>query len=355
MIWLTWRQLRIQAAVVIAAAASAIIVLAATGPRLASLYRTSAADFINQIQFSRADHNVYIFGVILVYVAPAIMGAFWGAPLIARELETGTHRLVWTQSVSRRSWLAGKMGLAGLTALVVSGLLSLALSWWSSPIDRALNHGQGAGPFSLPRLSPVIFGARGIVPIGYTAFAFAAGVAIGLVVKRSLPALAVTLTLVAAAQIVMPTVVRAHLIAPERINVTISASSLKGLMIHGDPEHGPIGPVKLTVHSTAGPGSWALSNETINAEGTVVKNLPSWVLDCGGPRVPKAQASPVANGFASQKACFTRLANEGYRQQVTFVPAGRFWALQWRETGLLFLAALLLVGFCFWRIDRDLS
>jgi ABC-type transport system involved in multi-copper enzyme maturation permease subunit len=33
---------------------------------------------------------------------PALLGMFWGAPLIARELESGTYRLAWTQSVTRR-------------------------------------------------------------------------------------------------------------------------------------------------------------------------------------------------------------------------------------------------------------
>jgi hypothetical protein len=53
--------------------------------------------------------------------------------------------------------------------------------------------------------------------------------------------------------------------------------------------------------------------------------------------------------------CFTRLADEGYRQRVTSQPASHFWALQWRETGILLALALLLTGFCFWRIRRDLS
>ena len=46
-----------------------------------------------------------------VLIAPAIVGIFWGAPLIARELETGTHRLVWNQTVTRTGWLATKLAL----------------------------------------------------------------------------------------------------------------------------------------------------------------------------------------------------------------------------------------------------
>ena len=61
----------------------------------------------------------------LVLVVPVLIGMFWGAPLIARELETGTFRLAWTQSVSRVRWLLVKLGLVGLAAIVVAGGLSL--------------------------------------------------------------------------------------------------------------------------------------------------------------------------------------------------------------------------------------
>ena len=44
-------------------------------------------------------------GLILL---AAVIGVFWGAPLVARELEQGTQRLVWTQSVTRRRWFSTK-------------------------------------------------------------------------------------------------------------------------------------------------------------------------------------------------------------------------------------------------------
>jgi len=53
---------------------------------------------------------------LVVLVVPALIGVFWGAPLIARELETGTFRLAWTQSVTRTRWLAVKLGVVVLEA-----------------------------------------------------------------------------------------------------------------------------------------------------------------------------------------------------------------------------------------------
>ena len=68
---------------------------------------------------------------------PALIGMFWGAPLVAREFETGTLRLVWTQGVTRVRWLAAKLGVAGMAAITAGELFSLMVDWWSSPIRKA--------------------------------------------------------------------------------------------------------------------------------------------------------------------------------------------------------------------------
>ena len=70
-------------------------------------------------------------------LVPALIGIFWGAPLVARELEAGTFRLAWTQSVTRTRWLAVKIALVGLASVLAAGLLSLLVTWWSSPLDRS--------------------------------------------------------------------------------------------------------------------------------------------------------------------------------------------------------------------------
>ena len=76
---------------------------------------------------------------------PAIVGVFWGAPLVARELEAGTHRLAWTQSISRTRWLATKVGLVGLAARRRRGGADRLVTWWCGPIDDALNAGARSG------------------------------------------------------------------------------------------------------------------------------------------------------------------------------------------------------------------
>ena len=137
MIWLTWRQLRASAAMTAGALALLAAVLLLTGPGLADDYASGIAACSSQsggcdgfIDRFLDENQTSVLGVTAVALAlPALVGLFWGAPLITRELEAGTHRLVWNQSITRTRWLAVKLGLTGLAAMVVAGLGSLAVGW----------------------------------------------------------------------------------------------------------------------------------------------------------------------------------------------------------------------------------
>jgi hypothetical protein len=190
MMWLTWRQFRAQTIVTSAALTVLALVLWRTGPDLAHLYDTSsiatckpdincatlATRFLNKLP--KINTLMYFLGIGLLFAAPAIIGVFWGAPLVAREIEAHTHRLAWNQSVTRTRWLAIKLAIIALAAMATTGLLSLMLTWWSSPIDRAASLNPTHG-ISLIRMAPVLFGARGITPVAYAAFAFTLGVTAG--------------------------------------------------------------------------------------------------------------------------------------------------------------------------------
>jgi hypothetical protein len=342
MIWLTWRQSRIQAGTIYAAIAVIAAVLAATGGQVAHLYRSGVATFFQEFTASRTNTTLYYVGVAAVLVVPAVIGAFWGAPLIAREVETGTHRLVWNQTITRRRWLAAKLGFTGLASIAAAGLLSLAVTWWCSPIDRAIDNGHaGSGIFTQSRLATIMFDARGIAPIGYAAFAFTLGVTAGLVLRRTVPAMAVTLAVFVVAQIVMPLWIRPHLIPPVRTTVTITADNLQGL-----ESNGPNSQQHLVVN-LGKPGSWVVTDQTIDRAGHVVATLP----------VPAQCARPQPGGkHAGPPDCLGALTRKitqlGYRQRIAYQPTSRYWALQSCEMGVFLAASGLLIGFCFWRIRR---
>ena len=113
MIWVSWRQFRTPAAVALGALTIVAIVCVVTGPHLIHLYDTTVATCRARGDCSTAteeflghDSSLRTWLGVLAVVVPGIIGMFWGAPLVAGELEAGTHRLAWTQSVSRTRWLA---------------------------------------------------------------------------------------------------------------------------------------------------------------------------------------------------------------------------------------------------------
>jgi hypothetical protein len=306
------------------------VALAVTGPHLAHLYRTKGAAFLHEV--GGAETALYVVSSLALLGAPALIGMFWGAPLVTRELDAGTHRLAWTQT-TRTRWLAVKLGFVGVAAMAAAGLLGLAVTWWAGPIDRAVAglHGRpGPGIFTFSRLSPEMFDARGVVPLGYAAFFFVLGVTVGVITRRTLPAMAVLLALFTVIQIVTSVWVRPRLVAPEHLTTRIDAGNLMNINM--------LNHVHVTIDA---PGAWITSQRTVDAAGHPV-NLPSWVLACPG------------DGPAN-RACFARLADLGYRQQVTYQPAGRFWPLQLAETGIYLGLALLVAVLCVWWVRRRLS
>jgi hypothetical protein len=330
MIWLTWRQFRTQAAVIYGAMAVLAAALAATGPQLARHYHADPGRFLSRV--SSADSALYLLSALAVLALPVIVGLFWGAPLVTRELDAGTQRLAWTLT-TRTRWLLTKLGLTGLAAIAAGGLLSLAVTWWASPIDAAIASSRGLpgpGVLVFTRLSREVFDSRGIVPLGYAAFAFVLGVTIGVIIRRTLPAMAIFLPVFIAAQVIMAVGVRPGLIAPEHLTTTITGANLLSVNVADS--------VTVIINQ---PGAWITAERTVNAAGQPAR-APAAVMNCllnSGP------------GQATQ-ACLTRLARLGYRQQVSYEPASRFWTLQWEETVIYLAVALLLAGLCTWWIRR---
>ena len=183
MTWLTWRQFRAQAIAAAAALAVLAILLAVTGPYMAHLYDSSGIATCTGVgcqplsQHLRQQAAVVRHGHLPPrprdHVPRAgLVGVFWGAPLVTREIEARTLPLTWNQSVTKTRWVAVKLGLVGLASVATAGLLSLMLTWWSSPMDSTLEIPYGHR-LLLERLGPVLFATRGVAPLGYAAFAFA--------------------------------------------------------------------------------------------------------------------------------------------------------------------------------------
>jgi hypothetical protein len=346
MIWLTWRQFRPQAVTAIAALAAFAVLLGVTGPHLASLYAASgisscqgsdcrgpANSFLVQLDADGTYSVLYLLGIAIILIAPAAIGIFWGAPLIAREFEAGTHHLAWNQSITRNRWLAVKLTLTGLAAMAVTEALSLLQAWWSAPIGLAVSRGGSVGGGSLiamGQFSPLVFASHGITPLGYAAFAFALGVTAGVLIRRAVPAMAITLAVFAAVQVAMPLWVRPHLFPPDRTITTISSVSDIGF------QSSTQGTFTITAHGLSSqPDAWILSSGAVNAAGEPVSTVPA---ACG-------QAARADSGLDC-------LASNGIRVAITYQPASRYWTFEWTETAIYLALALALTGYCFWLLSR---
>ncbi|MGH8833950.1 MAG: hypothetical protein ACRDWG_02965 [Actinomycetes bacterium] len=338
MIWFTWRQFRTPAWITVGALAALGVVLVVTGRSIADAYdaanvaacgsdcTTAIDNFLREVRASTSG-TVYDLANILMLVGPALIGIFWGAPLLAHELETGTHRLAWNQSVTRTRWLATKLVIVGGAAALTAGVLSWAIGAWADQIDNAAGN----------RITPGLFSSRGIVPIGYALFAFVLGVTLGMLIRRTVPAMAATLGIYSAVAISMTESFRAHLVPADHTIRSLDIASpgaLDTLMINDDTG-------QMTVLGSDNlPDAWVLSNQTITDAGQVFSG-PVNLQYCG----PNA-------GFDE---CQEWVGSLGLRQELTYHPADHFWPIQWIETGILIGIALLLAGFCFWWIRRRVS
>jgi ABC-type transport system involved in multi-copper enzyme maturation permease subunit len=326
MTWLTWRQSRIQflSAAVALVALAVVYGLTASGlNHLYARYGSHPAEFLDQVK-TGSYPALYFAGGAIMYLVPLIIGAFWGAPMIARELEAGTHRLAWNQSVSRTRWLVMKLAIGGAAAMAFAGLASLLLSWWAGPIDRA--GGFPVGSSQLSKFQPILFGTRGIVPIGAAALAFTIGMCAGLLLRRTLPAMAVTSGVFAALLVAMPLAVSPHLISPAQYTrpVLVNLATPAMVITSNGEINDPV---------TDMPGAWILSDQIITKSGTVFTMSNSAVCSTG-----------------SQAQCDAWLAAQPLRQHVLYQPANRYWTFQILETLIWLALALGLAGVCMWRI-----
>jgi hypothetical protein len=341
-IWLAWRQFRAQAAVGAGTLLVVIVVGITSRWRLDGLYASSGiahcaargdcaaktSSFLNQVNGSLLNHLPLLLGTVLVAV-PAVISMFWGAPVISSELDTGTYRLAWTQSVTRSRWLSLKLGLVGFGGLGVAAAFSWTVTWSADPIDQ----------MSLGRVLPATFSERGIVPVGYAAFGVAFAVAAGTLIRRPIATMGVTLAVLTAAEVVARWI-RPHLMSPVRTLLPISPGDISGIGIH--MLRSGTGVLNLTgTVSTA--GRWVLANQIVNAAHQPVNGIP---LSATGP------LSVQSCALSRALSCLPYVAQHGYQELVTYQPASRFWDLQVRETAIFLGLALALTVFSFWRIRR---
>ena len=314
MIRLTWRQHRLQAgsAAVLLAVLAALLVW--TGQQMSAYLDTSG---LSACLAANGDCGGFTklfsirYGGLLGYSAwlnflPMLVGIFWGAPLLARELEQGTHRLAWTQTVTRRRWLLTKVSLLLGAAVLAGAAFSALLTWWFHPFAQV-----GVGGYAPMNLN--VFDFQGTAPIGYTVYAFALGALAGVLTRRTLPAMAITLA--------------GYL--PLRLYVQNLRESFMAPLTVSYPPFG--------ASPRAGLGDWVLRS-------TIVDNAARELSDAA-----VVASCPTTGG--SKGTVTECLAAHGFQQLDNYQPASRFWTFQGIETGL-FVALTALLLLTLWSVTR---
>jgi hypothetical protein len=306
MTWLAWRQTRAQAIVAIVATAVVASVLVATRRHVAATPEDEMTTFYTTLQ---------LLGTVLIGV-PVAIGAFWGAPLLARELELGTHRLAWTQGVTRRRWLGTRLGVLAVLAIVVTVAFAALFTWWSLPFDA---HGN--------RIGTANFGQRGLAPIAYSLFALSLGTFVGTVVRRTLPAMAITAVAFFVMRYTFQLAVRPRLAGTVELT--------RALPMFGRAADDP-----------AAAGAWVVSAVTVDGHGRVI-------------------APGAADRILAEACNLTRTSSEdayrhcaeqlGLHDVVRVHPASQFWPMQLWESLAFCALGVALVAACFWWVRHRTS
>lgn len=326
MIWLTWRQHRAQVGFLLLgllATAAALLPLGRSMHKtydegLASCLRTAGnPEFLQPgagagchelADRFTSDYGYLIPLTILLVFLPLLAGLFLGAPLVAREVEQGTHRLIWTQGVSRLRWATTKFGLLGVAGLGLAAGYAALLSWWLEPLNVA------AGS----RLEWLIFDLQGVVPLAYTFFAVALGIAAGVLSRKLLPAMGITLAAFVASRVLVAWLARPHYQAPIERKTSVVGDQVPN-PLHGD---------------------WTISDGVYDAAGN---RLSGGSTHC-----------PTEVGREMPAEMLERCDPSNYNLEV-FQPAARFWTFQWIETALFSTLAAALLAYAVHSVRRRIA
>ena len=345
MIWLAWRQFRVQALVTFGLLVAFAVVVLVTGLHLRDVYGSlGGAHCAARSDCTALSRHETVLADVLgpaLLAIPVLLGMFWGAPLVAREFESGTYRLAWTQSVTRRRWLSVKVTLVGAAALIVAGLASWLVSWWFAPLDAV----------HVNRFAPSVFTARGLVAIGYAGFAFALGIAASTLTRRTLPAIAASLLSFIAVRIAVTLWVRPHLLHAKEVLVSVAYGQGVGFVSSASG-------VSVAPNVTPIPNAWILSTALVDharhplsaaqLHDLLIRACPAIVAGlpqrAGSP--PKGPRGPASGPVL---ACEQRLSHHVH-QLVTYQPPSHYWPLQALETAIFLAAAVALIAVAVWRV-----
>ena len=301
MIWVSWRQHRSQAVAGLGVLAALAVYAIVVGTSMrtafghdglpACLARSQATSCQDAVQAFTGEFgsavNIAFSSVLLI--APGLLGVIIGAPLIASELEYGTWRLAWSQTIPRTRWLAVKLALVTGGLIVLGAAMTAVITWYRAPMDRLTGH-----------FLPNIYDYEGLVLTAYIVCAFGFGVLAGLLIRRSIPAMIAAFIPWLAVRLVLEFVFRPHFLAPVAL-----VRNCAGICVESG-QNGGTG---------------------ISAIPPATGHIGDWMLSVGGNA-------------------------QGTQTVISYQPADRFWIFQSIEAGIFVALTAVALGAAIWLLRR---
>ena len=314
MAWVTWRQHRAALGGVAVFLGAFAVYLWLTGLQMhhaEAAYCHPAASLGCAINFTGRYGQTAIIVSIALQAVPALIGAFVAAPVLSRELETGTFQYAWTQGIGRLRWTVGKLVPLAVAVTTAAGAFTVLFAWYNEP--------WVAAGYVMP-FSARAFDLLGIAFAAWTLAAFAIGALAGMLVRRAVPAIAATLAVYAGLAFATGLWLREHYITP------------------------------LVTYSTNLPGSawiisrWYTKGGRLVSQSAIIQELR------GDHQAPATQVGP--NTLQAVLDPVRYLTRHGYTNWTSYQPASRFWPFQWIEGGWLLALSVLLIAATVWLVRR---
>jgi hypothetical protein len=341
MAWVTWRQHRFPLAVVVTLLGAVAVYLWLTGLQMHHAYAIAVACrpagsltcqnavFNFDSAYAPTAHTVSV----LLQVAPALIGAFAGAPVLARELETGTFRYAWTLAFGRWRWAVAKLVPLAVAVSAAAGLFSMLFSWYYQPLF--------ADGSSIP-FDPALFDLRGVAFAAWTLAAFGIGALAGMLIRRVVPAIAATMAAYAGLALAAGLYLRQNYLTP--------------LLARNVPQ----ALAAIVSPQTTVPGSsWILSRWWTKGGTPLSQSAMDQVMNPLSQRfmqanLPKNVASDDIKFYKGPTSLQVQqyLTHHGYTYWIRYQPGSRFWPFQWIEGGWLVLLSALLIAAAVWLVRR---
>lgn len=319
MTWLTWRLHRTEAAIGVLLFAGLIVIMLLATRSVDAAYNAARdggcfdngqgtlcnerlIDYFNR---SSRWNNL----TVLLHGVPLAVAALLTIPTL-QELGRGTHRLAWTQSISRRRWSLSRIGFAAGVATLVAAVWAATATDWRSSILRGEERSFGRNAFEL---SPTVL-------LGYALFAVALALAAAVVIRRLVPVLALIAVGFIGARVVTSFVLRPRYRPP--IEETVAAAN----------DTGPF---------TAFENRWVVDESWLASTGERI----SW------ERVNQLCASGAneQNFETYYQQC---LVDNGLQYFRAYHPSDRFGQFQLIEAALYLGAAAGLFALAYWWLTR---